>query len=203
MKTSIISFLIILCSVNVLQAKKYYDAEIFFKDGTSKMGMAEFIEEGMARYIKFKTNKDAKAEKVESTDLNRIVYSIDGNTIVFEQVKVYRGLKQNKIAEPRWLHVLERGITTLYTTQTTIYSGNNRMNGANFTDYYCIRDGEPAAKLISVVSTFNNNATFKAYAPDYFKDYPELSAKIEAKEYKYDDIVTVVKEYNIWAAKNK
>jgi hypothetical protein len=82
-------------------------------------------------------------------------------------------------------------------------SGSNGLNTAGFLDYYCIRDGEVAAKLICQVSGANNNQTFRAKAPLYFEDYPELAAKIESKEYTWRDLVPVVQEYNKWAANKK
>jgi hypothetical protein len=49
----------------------------------------------------------------------------------------------------------------------------------------------------------NNNQHFRAKAPLYFEDYPELAEKIKSKEYTWKDIETVVNEYNKWAGKKK
>lgn len=38
---------------------------------------------------------------------------------------------------------------------------------AGFLDYFVMRDGEPAAKMIANVSGANNNQTFRAKAPLY------------------------------------
>ena len=69
---------------------------------------------------------------------------------------------------------------------------------AQFTDYYCIRSTEPAAKRISTVASFNSNYVFKHNGPIYFSDYPELVNKINSKEYSYKDHLTVVREYINW-----
>lgn len=101
-----------------------------------------------------------------------------------------------------WLKVVEKGIATLLVNKTSM-SDINGMKKANFEDYYCIRDGEPAAKVIATISTLNNNQTFRAKAPMYFADYPELADKIKSKEYTWKDLQVVVKEYNKWAAQKK
>ncbi len=71
-----------------------------------------------------------------------------------------------------------------------------------FSDYYCIRQGEPAVTFISSVATFNNNCIFSRYAPPYFNDYPELAEKIRNKVYTWKDLETVVNEYNKWVETN-
>jgi hypothetical protein len=88
--------------------------------------------------------------------------------------------------------VVEKGTATLYSNNSTI---ENRGAGTQvtFTDYYIIRKGEAAARLISE----DNNKTFNTEAPVYFQDYPELVAKIRAKEYTRKNLV--VQEYNKWA----
>jgi hypothetical protein len=57
--------------------------------------------------------------------------------------------------------------------------------------------------MIANISTMNNNQTFRAIAPLYFEDYAELAAKIKSKEYTWQDMATVVKEYNQWMAKKR
>jgi hypothetical protein len=73
---------------------------------------------------------------------------------------------------------------------------------ATYYDYYIIRDGEPAAKLIATVSSLNNNQFFRTKAPLYFADYPELAKKIADKVYTWKNIKEVVDIYNEWAAKH-
>jgi hypothetical protein len=75
---------------------------------------------------------------------------------------------------------------------------------AGFLDYFVIREGEPAGKMIANIAGANNNQTFRAKAPLYFSDYPELAEKIKSKEYRWKDLIPVVREYNKWAeSKNK
>jgi hypothetical protein len=99
---------------------------------------------------------------------------------------------------------VERGIATLYVIGTVMQGSISNPNSkAGFQDYFIIRAGEPAAKMIANIAGANNNQTYRAKAPLYFADYPELAEKIKSKEYTWRDILTSVKEYNVWAAKKK
>ena len=181
-------------------ADAYNEATIVFVNGTSKNG---FVENTLGTdYILFKASKDAKEEKIESSTVRRIVFKVKNGNKEYHLLKVYLGWGQKRISDPMWLEVVEQGKATLYVNQMTM-SSRDGLNKAGFLDYYCIRAGEPAAKMIANISTLNNNQTFKAKAPLYFEDYPELAAKIKSKEYTWKDLTVVVQEYNKWAQKKK
>lgn len=194
---NILALFIVLFSVTTYGAK-YYDATVVLADGKSKTGLVESPFGG--QYIFFKASKDAAIEKLDNASVTQIIFTIDGEKKEYHQLKVYLGWGQKRISDPMWLQVVEKGIATLYVNQTTMSSANG-LNKAGFLDYFVIRAGEPAAKMIANVSTMNNNQTFRAKAPLYFQDYPELAAKIESKEYTWKDLTTVVQEYNNWAVK--
>jgi hypothetical protein len=199
MKT-LLTFIIIVAA-QLTCFSKFHEAKIVFADGKSRSGFAESDFGG--KYLLFKASEKAEAEKIETASLSKIIYKIDNETFEYHRLKVYLGWGQKRISDPSWLEVVERGIATLYVIRTTMSSANG-MNKAGFQDYYCIREGEPAAKMIANISSANNNQTFRAKAPLYFEDYPELAEKIKSKEYTWKDLVPVVKEYNKWAAaKNK
>ena len=197
MKRTLLLITIAFISCQTFAQKEYYDAQVFFSDGTSRTGLAESFFGG--KHLFFKPSKNAAEEKLETSALTGIIYTIDNEPREYHQLKTYLGWGQKRIGDPVWLRVVEKGIATLYVNKTTL-SGVNQMNSAGFLDYYCIRPGEGAAKWISAVSSLNNNQHFRAKAPAYFQDYPELSMKIKSKEYTWKDIVDVVKEYNKWAA---
>jgi hypothetical protein len=184
----------------ITQAANFYEGTLIFTNGSSKTGLVESPFGG--EFIFFKANEAAKIEKFETTMVSKIIFTIKNEKKEYHQLKVYLGWKQERISEPQWLEVVEKGIATLYVVRSTM-SSQDGLNKAGFLDYYVIRKGEPAAKMIANVSTLNNNQTFKAKAPLYFKDYPELASKIESKEYTWKDLTTVIQEYNTWATKKK
>lgn len=189
--------------VAVASAEKYDDGQIIFSDGKSRSGL---VETTMGDdFVRFKASRDAEPEKIESEKIRTIICLEDDKKtteIEYDRIKVYLGWGQTRISDFGWYQVVERGIATLYVKGTVMQGSISNPNSkAGFQDYYVIRDGEPAAKMIANIAGANNNQTFRAKAPAYFADYPELAEKIKSKEYTWKDLLTTVKEYNAWAAR--
>jgi hypothetical protein len=183
-------------------AGKYREATVTFTDGKTKTGLVESPFGG--EYIYFKQSEDATVEKLDAATVHGILFTIDGKKYEYHQHKVYKGWGQTRMSsDPMWLEVVENGIATLYVVSSRMQGSIYSTTSAGFEDYYCFREGEDGAKLIAQVSTMNNNQTFRAKAPLYFADYPELAEKIKSKEYTWKDLTTVVKEYNKWATTKK
>lgn len=186
-------------------AKDFYDAKLFFLDESSKAGLADMIEDGGDKSIEFKSEEHASVEIIESDNLSKIIYTIDDKVYEYNRLKVYTGWKQvNTTDEAGWLQIVQKGIATLYINQTVMYTRNQYgQSSATFKDYYIIREGEIAAKLIATISTLNNNQTFRAKAPLYFSDYSELAKKIKNKTYTWKNLFEVIDIYNEWAEQQK
>lgn len=192
-------FLIPACFAGAQISIKYTKAKVIFADGTSRSGLAETRAGG--GFLYFKPSEDAEPEKLEETGLKTIIYNFGDKDIEFDRIKVYLGWKQKRISNFGWFQVVERGTATLYVKATTMQTSMyDVLSTAGFQDYYVMRPGEPAAKLIANISGANNNQTFRAKAPLYFQDYPELADKIKSKEYTWKDLVPAVQEYNAWTA---
>ena len=197
--------LIPICIANAQLKVNYDDAKIIFTDGKSRKGLAETTMGD--KVLLFKATKDAEPEKIDVDKLRTFVYLEDDKKtteVEYDRIKVYLGWKQTRMSDLGWYQVVERGIATLYVKGTTMQGSiYNPQSAAGFLDYFIIRSGEPAAKMIANISSANNNQTFRAKAPLYFQDYPALAAKIKSKEYTWKDLVPVVQEYNKWATKKK
>jgi len=182
---------------------KYGYCKVVFADGTSRVGL---VETSLDKEVRFKSSDGAEPEKIPSEKIKTVAFlKEDGITaaVEYDYIKVYLGWGQKRISDYAWFEVLQRGIATLYLRRTEMRGSIYNTTTAGFLDYYVMRDGEPAAKMISNVSSFNNNQTFHAKAPLYFADYPELAEKIKSKEYTWKELGTVVRKYNEWAAANK
>ena len=207
MKKSIYLLLLLMLTSASYAKKPYLEVNIHLNDGSIKSGVAQLFEFESEPFIIFKTNNDSEIEEIESSTIEKIIYTIEDEEHEFVFIKVYKGWKQVKIKGPVWLEVIEEGIATLYLTKTYVAAsstdgqGHRHVSQVGFSDYYIMRDGEPAAKLIATISTANNNQTFRAKAPLFFADYPELAAKIKKKEYTWRNLLEVVKLYNEWANK--
>jgi len=210
MRKLILLVAITLTSISTFAAMNFYTAELHLNDGSLKKGLANFVEYEDGDYVYFKLSEKSDVEKIESSSISKIVYTFDGEDYDYEYLKVYKGWKQVKIKEsPIWVEVIKRGIVTLYVARTTVEGGvgvgamPSSRTSVGFRDYYVMRDGEPAAKLYATISTFNNNQTFRAKAPLYFSDYPELADKIKNKEYSWKNLEEVIDIYNNWVEENK
>jgi hypothetical protein len=211
MKRFFLTFLLASIVVTTFAAKDYYSVRVYFNSGSVKSGLATFVENGPNDFILFKEHKESEAEKIASNSIMKIIYTFDKKDYEYAFLKVYKGWKQVEIIGPIWLETVKKGTATLY-VNTTILSAPGEKSvstglvsgggSATFHDYYILRDGEPAAKLIATISSLNNNQTFIAKAPLYFSDYPELAKKIKDKTYTWKNLEEVVDIYNEWAAKH-
>lgn len=188
----------------IANAAKYGYGKLVFTDGTSRIGLVETALDN--NFVRFKSSEGSEPEKIASEKIKTVAYLKDDKTttqVEYDYIKVYLGWGQKRISDYGWFQVVERGIATLYVRSTTMRGSIYNTTTAGFLDYFVIRDGEPAAKVIANVSSFNNNQTFRAKAPLYFSDYPELAEKIKSKEYTWKDLIPVVREYNKWAESKK
>lgn len=205
MKKLFLPFLFICLSATALSADQYYKAIVYLKDGSVKHGLATDVMGEKGDFVLFRANEKAKDEKIGSDLVKKLVYTINNEDYELSYIKVFAGWKQVEIKGPIWLQIVKKGPATLYVT-TTVMGGaptNKTAGTATFHDYYIMREGEPAAKLYATISTFNNNQTFKAKAPLYFADYPELAEKIKNKTYTWENLEEVVDIYNQWYQKKK
>lgn len=206
MKKVFVFLLLILATLQSMASDDSVAANLFFIDGTSKNGKAEFINAADAKYIRFKSFENEKLEKILSNDLTKIVYFIGADSVVFDHIKMFSGFTQSKLSGPYWMRLVERGYATLYINQVYLSTPGVNTNGvktnmggtAKFVDYYIIRKNEEGAKLISTEATFNSNSVFKHWGVKYFADCPEIAEKIKTKQYTYKDLIGVVREYNAW-----
>jgi hypothetical protein len=197
-------FILVLIAVSS-DAANFIKAELKFTDGKTLKGLATFPDKPDDKSISFKSNDKADAVKYESELLKTLVYHFDDGDVEFDRIMIIPSLTNGtKTAGPYWLEVVERGYTTLYFAlragSTVVRSGVASTQSAD-KFWYCLRPGEPGAKVISwVIGKVNANATFMREGQKYFADYPELAQKIKDKTYRYDQITEAVKEYNKWVA---
>jgi hypothetical protein len=171
-------------------------ATLYFIDGTERSGFANLITSD-CKHVVFRETQSGKSEKIPSSGLRTITYSNEKEKHEYDRIYVYAGISQKRVKGPYWLKVVKRGFASLYTVDVHM-AGGQYSHGAKFTDFYIMREGERAAKLISTVAAMNSNSVFRSNAPKYFSDYPELAEKIRDREYKYNDLEIVVDLYNEW-----
>lgn len=199
---TILSFVV--CTVS---AEDFLKAKIYYSDGTVKSGLAAIPKSSGVKTVKYKQSESSKAEDLNSAELKKIVYYQDADSMTIERIATYKLINKAKTNDPIWMTKLITGYVSLYVYYNT---GFNRFTGTSWKSmpgdyqYACIRKDEQYASIVSMVLdggiSLNNNSTFKRFAAEYFKDYAELSAKIEKKEYTFKNIEDVVNLYNKWKA---
>lgn len=127
-------------------------------------------------------------------------------------IKAYKNANNKKVDDKvKAIKVLELPHISLFVSYSDAkFITSKGQNAGGFNTYgtvdvsdtywYCLRPGEDVAYMVSwtFITQVNKNNIFRKNAQEYFKDYPELSKKIEDRELKYDDIFEVVQQYNDW-----
>jgi hypothetical protein len=193
-----------------VQAADFLKVRICYSDGRIVKGYASIPKSSGVKYIDFKPDETAKKQSIQSAELSKIVYYQNADSMIVERIATIKLINKSKTNDPIWMTKLIDGYTSLYVYYNAGYNyfiGNKWKNMPGDYQYACIRKGEPAASIVSMVMdggiSLNNNGPFKRYASEYFKDYAELSAKIEKKEYTFKDIEMVVSKYNEWKVQSK
>jgi hypothetical protein len=185
-------------STNAL-ADNFMPAKLIFGDGKILKGQVKPPDPSDTK-IEFRLNEKAEKANYESESIKTLIIYFQNDTLEYERLKTYNFTKK-KIYPASWLIVLERGYATLYYAYTPGGIGASGQFTSSDRYWLCYRPKEEAASIVSYVGGMNGNAYFKAKAPEYFGDFPELAEKIKNKTYTYKDIFEVVKKYNQWKKK--
>ncbi len=194
-------FILIIWQANNVFSQGPFIATLYFLDGTVKTGFANLVQSNTKQVI-FRESQSSASQNIPASSLKTISYDNGVEKYEYDYIFLYGGMRQKRMQGPFWLKVVKRGYATLYTIDVRM-SSTQHSHGATFTDFYIIREGEKAGKLISTIASLNSNSVFKTYAPKYFSDYPELAEKIKKKVYKYNDLEKVVDIYNEWIESNR
>jgi hypothetical protein len=199
-------------SLQLAYSADYYKAKLFYANGNIIEGLAQIPAASTVKAILYKPDDNSKKQQINSTDLTKVIFYGEGDSMIIEQISAKNILNETKINQAIWMIKMIDGYASLYFFTEgggmSYYNHNARINMPGMIKYACIRKGEQAATIISFhapkgVNSFNNNNLFKKNGANYFSDYPELSAKIANKEYTYMDIDKVMDEYNKWVQKEK
>jgi hypothetical protein len=177
-------------------ADNFMPAKLLFGNGKVLKGQIKTPDPDDSK-VEYRASGKAEITNYSSESIKTIVIYYEDDTLEYERLKTYNFTKK-KIYPASWLIVLERGYATLYYAYTPGGIGASGQFTSADRYWFCYRPNEEAASIVSYVGGANGNAYFKARAPEYFEDYPELAGKIKDKTYKYEDIPEVVRKYNQW-----
>jgi len=217
MKNKTLLLLIFVLISVTANAGHYFPVDLIYIDGKVQTGYAKWPVYGPRNCIVFKTARNTKKQKIPADSLKTIIYL---NDIQYDRMRIYRGLRVNKLSK----RYIKRGQLTVYTNDFTgihwhLYFHRTGEDGAtlvftsdeirrvsvSFEDlgqkYYPQCPASKNLHLLYATPVLFFTRRFKDYrrpsAQRYFKDTPELSAKIiKNKIYNWNDIEEIVERYN-------
>lgn len=195
-------FITLLVLSSMTCSAKYINATIRFVDGKIKKGLvSNNIERGK---LYFKSDSNDSRQAIDEEQVRTITFHYDSGDVAFDRLQVYIK-KSDKISKYYfWMKVLIRDYATLYIYANDLVSGFNPVTSSKtFYDYYIIREGEAAARLLFIKADYTPKKLFREQASLYFGDYPELSEQIKSDDYTWKDVQLVVEIYNKWVKENK
>jgi len=177
-------------------------AKVILKNGESFRGLVKFpkhfgsiITIGSSKF-KYKKNRKAKVKKYGSDTVEEIVFGDeDFTTIHFKYVPIRRNrfILMEEIIDGK-VSLFARTITTTRVEYATTDWELDRTVYYDNVDYYLIRASENVATEITDVPT---NSMFRRIAISYFIDCEKIVEYLEAKLYEKNDLLVLVKDYNL------
>lgn len=186
------------------QKKGYVKAKVIFNDGTVKEGHIKPMKSAVDKSLIFMADEDSDKEKLPTADLKEFSILDENGSHRYLKRKSYN-YKKTKINDTEfWVQELVKGKAFLYASYTPdsrIYTGQGAAHGMpGDITFYGMKEGDEAISVIGIhfVGAFNvnTNNTFRKLASDFFKNDPEILARIEGKEWKVVECVTLFEEYN-------
>jgi len=202
-KNLIILVLIILTTItSFAQSNK---ATIFYKNGDSIQG---FIKRINFDDIRFSKSKKGKYKWLKSEGLDRLlIYSENG--IQERHYVEYKKKPNSKKSKTRLVTLAVKGKVNYYIEHYNLGSGfkNDGKSfgmsqnfyydkGFNQASLYVKRNTEKYVTLLSTSGQVVFSKNFKKSTSEYFKDCPELVAKIQSGYYKKANVTEMVEYYN-------
>jgi hypothetical protein len=196
------NFLILILFVTTLCFSQKKECTIYLVDGTTKEGICRFKADDK---VKFRVTEDSEAEIIPKEAIEKI--KLDENGII----GTYR-YKNVTDEGGMWLkEVSALGEVCLYSNKIpgkfyspmggvsmgkagSVVAPKVMMKSNDVIDYYICHKTD--ATVLNIASKGAINFNFKKVASAFFKDCPKLVEKIQSKEYKKDDIESVVWFYN-------
>lgn len=195
-------FILLFLSQNLLGQDLFASMEpgtLIFKDGTQIDGLVKII----GNSVKYRASKEEDKIKYDYTQLYRVFFK-DSNRQDF----LYEYVKLENYEKPQLLNVIVEGYLMLYSnTQNYYNSGGMGFSmgmgggmyfgggGGSSTSYYIKRPNESFATFFMVYGSIPPQS-FKKVVRSYFADCPELVEKVNKKEFRKSDFMSVVEFYN-------
>ncbi|WP_411766044.1 hypothetical protein [Winogradskyella sp. A3E31] len=202
MRKIIFLIITILYSLSVGAQFEWTPAKVIFNDGSSSRGFVKFpkhsgglISIGSTK-IKFRKKRKSTTEKFGNESVEEVVFGDEEFTTAHFK---YVPIKKNKyvlmelIIEGK-VNLFKRTVLKSTSTPSTNPVIPQNVTYYDDTQFFLFRNDGEKAKLIAGP---NSIGLFSAKAQKYFDDCPKILEYIEAGLYNIEDLVQLVKDYNL------
>ncbi|RZJ50744.1 MAG: hypothetical protein EOO44_15795 [Flavobacterium sp.] len=179
---------------------KFYKAILYLADGTPKTGLAKLVEDKESKVI-FKTDENAKTEKIPSEDLIKIVYTYESGEIVTMEYMYLTGTslfsgKLSKSKKKYWFNIIYDKEFKIGKRYDEGSNQKNNFRAAN-TSYFFEKKGSDHLvfgynSMGNVVKSFGTDATMKKMTKEVFADCPKISGAIEKETFTLDTVLNQI-----------
>lgn len=186
---------IILIAITVLFSvsghAKYYKAILYLADGSPKTGLAKLVEDTESK-VYFRTEENAKTEKISSTEISKIVYTYESGQIITMEYLYLTGLnvfsgKFSKSKNKYWFNIIYDKEFKIGKRYDKGSSKTNNFRSAN-SSYFFEKKGNDHLvfgynSMGNVVKSQGTDARIKKMSKEVFRDCPKISEAIEKETF--------------------
>lgn len=188
------TFILTLLVVGRFEAQKL-KAELVFKDGRKITGLGEPANKDL---IRFKKEKKAKKEfySFKEVDTVKVYYDFNPTIFVYQKIKGRTYPDVLEVANVGKNVIFYRDNTQGYITFSNggVSGGMNTGRAVNLTHSFVRKPNEEEATHLGSNDWMSKN--FKKAASKFFSDCPQLITKIETREFKKKDLISIIDYYN-------
>ncbi|WP_348798380.1 hypothetical protein [Flavobacterium adhaerens] len=198
-KTSLFLLTLLLCTTTI--HAKYIKAVLYMEDGTIKKGLSEKVELNDSK-VKFRTDENAKTEKISSADIKKIEYTNEENLkITVERLYVTTANiltgKFSKSSKKKWMYIIDdKNVKIGYIYEAPVNrpnaAGTSRVIMLASTAYYFGKKDSDALVFGFVggsTVTIGADSLIRKMSREAFADCPKIIDVIEKTNFKVKSAV--------------
>jgi hypothetical protein len=191
---------LVIVSFTQAQKNKFYKATLKLKDGTEKSGLVKLPTEGDEMQLDFKKTDTAEKEKIKSDDVNSFIVTDGAAQAEFVHTNFFPMASKKKSKMAEWFNVLRTGYCTLYSNNFDGFSSHEMINpSTSHKIAFLLKRGDeevPTTVAHYFPTSANHNQLFRRFTAEYLSDNADIVDRLNKKEFKLEDIGTVVDLYN-------